>query len=89
MIAIADGALASSDPALAEAQIGRPVHVDGRDRAPLPRHFVAVAAPECADADALTKIVLALGEGAAPLLAQAGATSHRFDGAAWSMMGAV
>jgi FAD:protein FMN transferase len=89
MIVIADGALASSDPALAESQAGEAVHVDGRDRTPLPRHFVAVAAPECADADALTKIVLALRDGAAPLLAQAGATSYRFDGAAWSMMGAT
>ena len=86
-VGLADGALASSDPALARAQSGRSEHLDGRGRQPLPDHFVAVAAPACTDADALTKLVLALGDAAAPLLGAA--VAYRHDGQRWSTIGGV
>ena len=83
LVTLADGALASSDPAFARAQ-GSAVHLDGRDGTAVASRFVAVAAPDCIDADALTKLVLVLGARAAPLLASVGAVAHVHDGGGWS-----
>jgi FAD:protein FMN transferase len=51
------------------------------------RHFVSVAAPECIDADALTKVVLARGAASADLLARRGARAWMHDGAGWRHIG--
>lgn len=87
IVRLADGAIASSDPARARAEWGVAAHLDGRDGSPAPDHFVSVVAPCCVDADALTKIVLVLDDAAANLLARATAVAHRFDGARWSTIG--
>jgi thiamine biosynthesis lipoprotein len=70
---LADGAIASSCGAMAErgSRDGE-VHIAARGAAK-PRRFVAVMAPACMDADALTKVVMALGEDARPHLAAWGA----------------
>lgn len=83
-VLIADGALASSDVAAATADRGAPQHRDPASGAPLPRGFASVAAPRCAVADALTKVVLARGTAAGPLVARlrARAFLHR-PGRAW------
>jgi thiamine biosynthesis lipoprotein len=73
-VLLQDGALASSDVIGSLAEYGVVQHRDGRAApssaaAPFPTPaFVSVAAPCCTDADALTKIVLAMGDDAAALL---------------------
>jgi thiamine biosynthesis lipoprotein len=82
VINLSDGALASSggdrdDPSL---------HLDGRTRRTLsPTSFACVTAPEAMAADALTKVVLALGpEAAAEVLVAYGAQAYAFSpGAGW------
>jgi thiamine biosynthesis lipoprotein len=49
--------------------------------------FVSVVAPRCIDADALTKVVMAAGPAAAPVLAGYQACAFLFEGAAWSQVG--
>ncbi len=76
VVEITDGALASSgggDTAMAR-------HYDGAsgDQIPLGR-FVGVAAPTCMVADALTKVVLARGAAAGPVLGLYGAKAWAFD----------
>jgi thiamine biosynthesis lipoprotein len=83
-IELQEGSLASSavDPVPG-------VHLDGRDhRAPPAGRFVSVVAPRCAVADALTKVVLAQGAVAAPILAGFGATAYLYaPGAGWQVSG--
>lgn len=73
---VEDGALASSDVAGSTDEYGEPQHRDGRTAKAVHFGFVSVAAPLCADADALTKVVLAVGNNAAPLLASRGAVAY-------------
>jgi thiamine biosynthesis lipoprotein len=83
-IELREGSLASSavDPVPG-------VHLDGRDhRVPPAGRFVSVVAPRCAVADALTKVVLAQGAAAAPILAGFGATAYLYaPGADWQVIG--
>lgn len=83
-VLIADGALASSDVTAATEDCGAPQHRDPVTGVPLPPGFASVAAPRCAVADALTKVVLARGVAAGPLVARlrARAFLHR-PGRAW------
>jgi thiamine biosynthesis lipoprotein len=93
VVELADGALASSTslglrrPDGAGGWIG--VHVDGRSRAAAPSaRFATVVAPDCALADALTKVVLALGEAAEPVLEAFGAGAYVHEpGAGWRTLG--
>jgi thiamine biosynthesis lipoprotein len=82
-IEISDGALASSSGYLhrtvCDSRSCGP-HVDGRNGSPAPAtRFACVAAGECATADALTKVALALGEGCTPVLRALDASAHIFD----------
>ena len=65
------------------------VHVDGRNRrATAGGSFVSVVAKDCAVADALTKVVLALREQSAPLLRRNGATAFlQGPDARWRSLG--
>ncbi|MDO8863617.1 FAD:protein FMN transferase [Haliea sp. E1-2-M8] len=55
-------------------------HFDGVSRLSIdPRRFTAVLAESCLMADALTKVVLALGEDARPLLSRCNATALFYD----------
>jgi thiamine biosynthesis lipoprotein len=86
VIELRDAALASSTGLASrrgdgERQVGP--HVDGRSRDPAPTdRFVSVVAPRCALADALTKVVLVRGAGAAAVLAALGAAAHLYDAGA-------
>ena len=80
LVTLGDGALASSDAWGATA--------DGatRHRGPLgpaAAGFAAVIAPDCATADALTKVVLADAERAPRVLRAFGARAHWSDGTDW------
>jgi thiamine biosynthesis lipoprotein len=89
VIELQDGALASSggepDPVRAPG-----LHLDPRRRRRVgDGRFVAVAAETCMAADALTKVVMAEGEAAGPLLAGLGASAHLHDpGGPWRTIGA-
>ena len=87
MVLLREGAIASSDTILAREQSGSARHRDGRDGATVVDRFVSVAAPRCVDADALTKVVLALGEQAARVLARYRATGWISDAAGWRAVG--
>lgn len=88
-VRVADGALASSDVRGSWAEYDGPRHRDGRTGLPLAGGFVSVAAPLCRDADALTKVVLAMGGSARPLLASRDAIAYVLDPEAgwWSVGG--
>lgn len=89
LVALADGALASSTSAIPwRARFA--AHVDGRNRRPVgTRSFAAVAAPGCMIADALTKPVLALGARAEPLLRRHGAQAYLYNARhGWRILGA-
>lgn len=64
-------------------------HVDRRrGRAMGTRSFVSVIAPACIDADALTKVVLALGRRSDAVLRRFGATAYLHDGRhGWRTLG--
>lgn len=70
VLEIEDGAVASSSTMRSiRGDVSSMTHVDGRSRGSvLPDRFTGVVAPNCIVADALTKIVLADGDAAAPLL---------------------
>ncbi len=87
VVIIADGALASSDPATSRAQHGAGQHHDGRTGAPVVGRFASVAAPLCIDADALTKVVLAMGEAASSVLSSLGARAWLHDDRGWTAIG--
>lgn len=63
-------------------------HIDTRtgDFCP-PDRFVSVVAPHCVDADALTKVVMAAGAKADPILARYDARAFLREGAAWTQIG--
>ena len=89
-IELTDGALASSggEPDRARAS---GLHLDMRRRRPArPGRFVSVAARTCMAADALTKVVMAQGEGAGPLLERFAAAAYLSDpGQPWRTLGAA
>jgi FAD:protein FMN transferase len=83
VVDVANAALATSggrfDPMAARAQTESAV-IDPRTAAPVTGRLGAtVRAPTCMLADALTKIVMAMGEGAAPLVASGGASALFFS----------
>lgn len=93
VVEIADGALASSSGRehlrrFGDADVGP--HVDGTSGASVgAARFVSVAAPDCLTADALTKIVLAAGPRAEPILCHFGAIAYVYEaGAGWTTFGA-
>jgi FAD:protein FMN transferase len=93
VVELEDASLASSRSGAADA--GRPegeavgAHVDGRSRRWAgPRGFVSVVAQDCAVADAMTKVVLVLGERATPVLRRYGATAFlQGPDGAWQTLG--
>jgi thiamine biosynthesis lipoprotein len=96
MLHLENGSLASSSGAESSRRCGRRrvgPHVGrlvpGRGRGPMGlRRFVSVLARECVTADALTKIVMAEGTDAAPLLARFRASALILDaGADWQKIG--
>jgi thiamine biosynthesis lipoprotein len=93
VVELADGALASSTSLGLRRRDGAGrwigVHVDGRSRAAAPTaRFATVVAPGCALADALTKVVLALGDAAAPALESCGAGAYLHEpDTGWRMLG--
>lgn len=94
VIELCEGSLASSavvaGPAAAgAATAGAAAHLDGRTRKAAGHgRFVSVVAPQCALADALTKVVLALGPAASPILAGFGATAYLYAPAeGWQTLG--
>jgi thiamine biosynthesis lipoprotein len=85
VIELADGAAASSGaldgPTMA-------LHLAGRSRRRLKGRFACVAAPECVWADGLTKVVLAAGPRATPVLAAFGARAYAVGpGRTWRSYG--
>jgi thiamine biosynthesis lipoprotein len=80
VVEIENGSLASSSGIEHRRQVAGAVvgpHVDpAGGHAMGTETFVSVIAPNCVDADALTKVVLALGEGSAPVLTARGATAY-------------
>lgn len=98
MLELEEASLASSRAAPGSpTDAGSPVaaceggsHVDGRSRRAIGAgRFVSVVARECVVADALTKVVLAMGEASAPLLRRNAATAflQGADGR-WQTLGA-
>lgn len=83
IVTLADGACATSAPYFSRREIaGKTVSplADPRSGQLLPDFdSITVIAPRCVDADALTKIVLFLGQDAEPLLRRYGAYSLRLD----------
>lgn len=87
-VTIADCALASSDVAGSRAEYGLAQHRDGRTGAAVRDRFASVVAPCCTAADALTKVVLALGADAAEALARRRAVAYLHDAAeGWRTIG--
>ena len=91
VVVLQDGSLASSSGRENARQIeGQTVgpHVNGltRQGAPLDT-FVSVASPACVAADALTKVVLACGEKAEPILRKWRATAYIHDARGWRTLG--
>lgn len=77
LVALEDGALASSCGTMHGAGS---VHVDTRTRSSTRiRQHVSVAAPRCVDADALTKVVMALDACSMPILARFDARAFVHD----------
>jgi thiamine biosynthesis lipoprotein len=86
VVEIENASLASSEAG--DAAIGP--HLDGVARRGVEAgRFVSVVAQDCLIADALTKIVLAIGAGAEDLLKRHGATAYLYGGADWETFGAV
>jgi thiamine biosynthesis lipoprotein len=93
VIEMEDGALASSSgrehlKQLGDLHVGP--HVDGRNGQSVGADsFVTVAAADCLTADALTKVVLAAGSRAEPILGHFGAIAYFYDlSAGWVTLGA-
>ncbi len=89
---LAAAAVASSTGAGTRRRLGTGwvgPHVDGRTREAAPTEvFAAVVAEHCAVADALTKVVLAVGGAAQATLRRFGATAYRYDPTeGWSTLG--
>ncbi len=97
MLRLGNASLASSSGAEASRMCGRRrvgphvgPHVQGRGRRAMGlRRFVSVIARECVTADALTKVVMAEGVNAVPILERYSATALLQDaGADWQKIGA-
>lgn len=91
-IEIADGSLASSSGSeQARVHQGATVgpHVDGASGGSAStRRFVSVTAVDCMAADALTKVVMAAGVDAEPVLRRYGATAYMFEAdTGWKILG--
>jgi len=89
VLEVENAAVASSGPSreAGASEAARP-HVDGRSRRAISTAgFVSVVAPRCIIADALTKIVLVLGEDSAPVLRSHQASAHLYDGTGWRHFG--
>ncbi len=93
VVEIEDGALASSSGRehlrdRGGSRVGP--HIDGRSGASVGAdNFVSVAAADCLTADALTKVVLATGALAEPVLGHFGAIAYFYGlGAGWVTLGA-
>ncbi len=85
---IANGCMASSCGSMipAHTSVAAP-HVHTMD-CMLPEQFVSVVAPRCIDADALTKVVMALGRKSAPVLASFDAHAVTYGAAqGWQRIG--
>lgn len=82
-VALQNGSVASSEGTMDD----RSVHIAtvGEDRG---WQFVSVTAPDCMDADALTKVVMAQGPAAAPVLERYAARALLKDFAGWHAIGA-
>jgi FAD:protein FMN transferase len=94
MLELSQGSVASSATSPATSGTDPRIaclHYDGRQRrAAAPDQFVSVVTERCLIADALTKVVLAVGTDAQELLAQHGATAHLHTAAAgWCTLGAI
>ena len=77
VLELQDGAVASSGGAAGRVATA---HFDGRGRERVaPERFACVTAPDCMTADALTKAVLAMGPGSAPVLAGHGARAYAYE----------
>ncbi len=92
IVVLENGSLASSTGLRRGQMRGEPrigCHIHGVRRAPMGlRSFVSVLAPECLVADALTKIVLALGVSSGRLLRELGAGAYLYDAAhGWRTLG--
>jgi thiamine biosynthesis lipoprotein len=83
VVTLEEGALASS-----AAGEGAPVHFDDRREPARACDFATVLAPTCMAADALTKLVLAEGAAAEPLLKRYGAHAILRGPAGWTRLGA-
>ncbi len=83
VLELTDGAVASSTGLPARrrhASRWKGPHLHGRRRLAVPvERFASVVAPRCALADALTKVALAAGLGAAPACVRFDAIAHLFD----------
>jgi thiamine biosynthesis lipoprotein len=82
VIEVENGAVASSGGG--HARPSPSAHVDPRTGALGLGRFVSVAAPRCVDADALTKVVMAAGPAAAPVLARFRAHAFLFEAGGWT-----
>ena len=88
VLKIENAAVASSGSQPDEEGRLKGAHIDTRtgEFCPVER-FVSVVAPRCIEADALTKIVIAAGADATPILDHYQASAFLFDGAAWTQIG--
>ncbi|GJE37355.1 FAD:protein FMN transferase [Methylobacterium persicinum] len=89
VVTLEDGSLASSGGRAESRHAAAGQHRNGVLRMPtVPGRFACVLAQTCAVADALTKVVLALGLGAGDVLAGFGATAHlREPDGSWHALG--
>jgi thiamine biosynthesis lipoprotein len=89
ILELEEGAAASSgslDPDVDETPMA--LHLAGRSRRRLGGRFACVSAPECVWADGLTKVVLACGPRATPVLAAFGARAYALGpGRTWRSYG--
>lgn len=82
IVELSNGSLASSSGAMARQRCGMATgmpHVASGNVPSAPKQFVSVMAPRCIHADALTKVVMAKGEGSQSLLARFGAQAIVHD----------
>lgn len=89
VLEIADAAVASSgSQPHGGSQDPVSPHIDTRTGLPCPTgRFASVVAPTCIEADALTKVLIAAGETATPVLECYGARGFLFEGAKWVALG--
>lgn len=82
VVELRDGSMASSGSRPGSGMPGG-LHVDGSTQRPAPQQFVSVLAPSCVVADALTKVVMARGEQARPVLRAFAARAIISEGHGW------